>query len=187
MLTTTSAFAQRHEIGILVGATLPSAQVSIPPVVSASGGASFAGQVDYAYFLQETSHGNLYFELPAARVFKAAVNINLNYGGVAASASQAFFTPGLRFRFHPDARWSPYLNGGFGFGWFDAASVQVSGPAFVSATNGIKPAFDFGGGLMLRLNRMWALRGEVRDFVACGSNLPSHNHLVMSLGASIRF
>jgi opacity protein-like surface antigen len=180
-----AAFCQSNELSILAGATYPGAQVSILSNISISGGVSAAVQVDFAHLLSESPAGNLYLELPVTRVLKASVGVN-RYS-VSAASSQVFFTPGIRYRFAPRSRISPYLVGGFGFGWFDAANVRVDSDVSVNVADGLKPAFGVGGGMQLRIGGPFAFRAEIRDFVAAGSNISNRNHVVYQGGFGLRF
>jgi hypothetical protein len=180
-----AAFGQSNELSILAGATTHSVDVSILSVASISAGTSAAIQVDFAHRLKEGRSGTLYLELPAARVLKASVGIQT--GRVTAGTSQFFFTPGVRYQFSPASRISPYLAAGFGFGWFDRANIVVSGPVNVNVADGFQPAAGFGGGAEIRIRRGFVFRAEVRDYVACGANISSRNHVVYQGGFGFHF
>ncbi len=182
--TSPAVYGQSHELGILAGATNPSAQVDILSAVSVSAGTSVSVQVDYAYRLKSTPGGKLYLEFPATRVAKASVGIQWNR--VAAGQSKFFFTPGVRYRFLPASRVSPYVAGGFGFGWFDKTNIVISPPILVEVADGMRPAFGFGGGAALRIYRGLSFRAEVRDFVGCGAGT-ERNHVVYQRGFGVRF
>jgi hypothetical protein len=179
------AFAQRNELAVLAGATTPGAQVSIGGFASVSAGTTLAGQLNYAHLLRESSSGSLYLEFAAARVNKASVSIDSDL--VKAGVSQFVFTPGLRFKLLPASRLSPYVAGGFGFGWFDTASVHADPGFRVEAGNGIKPVFDAGGGVDFRVTRGFGLRAEVRDFVAAGTGVAHGQNVVVDFGFAFRF
>jgi hypothetical protein len=180
-----AGICQSNELSILAGATTSAASVTAPGV-SVSAGVTASVQVDYAHRLKETAGGKLYFELPAARVLKASVGINPNFVNV--GQSQFFVTPGLRYVFAPEARVAPYVAGGFGFGWYNAANLTViGGPVNVNVTEGFKPAAGIGAGAMLRITRGFAMRAEVRDYINCASNAPNRNHVAFNAGFGFRF
>ena len=181
-----AATAQSNELSILAGATNPSATVNVSSLASVSGGKSAAVQVDFAHRIKETASGNLYFEVPVTRVFKASVGVD--YDRMDVAQSKFFVTPGLRYAFAPGARLSPYVAGGFGFGWFESVRVAWSDPWLsVNVGDGVKPAAGFGGGAEIRISRSVTFRAEVRDFVNCASGDSSRNHVVYSGGFGWRF
>ena len=177
--------AQANELSVLAGAAHPSASVSVASIVSVSGGYTASVQADFAHRLKDGANGALYFELPAARVFHASVDVGLDH--VSASQSQLFFTPGMRYVFAPRARVSPYAAGGFGFGWYDAASLTVIGPASVRVLDGYHPAAGVGAGAEVRITRGLVFRAEVRDFINCAAGVGSRNHMVYNGGFGVRF
>jgi hypothetical protein len=179
------AAAQSNELSVLAGVGSPSANISVGSLVSVRAGVSASVQLDFAHRLKETSSGSLYLEVPAARVWKASVNVDAGHASV--SQSQFFFTPGLRYVFVPRSRVSPYASAGFGFGWFDAANLSVTGPVTVNVLEGFKPAAGFGAGVAVRIAGGLTFRAEMRDFVNCGSGAPSRNHLVYAGGFGYRF
>ena len=185
LVVSPAVFAQSNELSVLAGVGNPSANVSVGTGISVSGGVSASVQVDYAHRVKELSSGNLYFELPVTRVFKASVGIGAN--GINVAQSQFFVTPGLRYAFAPTSRVSPYAVGGFGFGWFDSVRVAFEGPFTVNAAAGMKPAAGFGAGAEVRITRGFALRAEVRDFVNCATAGSSRNHVVFNAGFGFHF
>jgi len=178
------AFAQSTEFGVLAGVSSSAATVTAPGV-SVSAGTTASVLVDFALRLKETPNGNLYFELPAARVHKA--NVGVSADRVTAGDAQFFFTPGLRYEFAPHARVSPYAVGGFGFGWFDGADVQVNGPIRVNVVDGFKPAAGVGAGAEIHISRRVGFRFEVRDFINCAAGIASRNHVAFNGGLGFRF
>ena len=128
------ALGQRNDLSVLAGVTTPAASINVGSLASISGGATAAVQLDYDYVLKDTRSGSLLLDLPAARVFKASVGLRSD--SLAVNQSQFFFTPGLRYQFAAGSRIAPYVSGGFGFGWFDAAGITVEGPVSVSVSEG---------------------------------------------------
>jgi hypothetical protein len=178
------AFSQSNEIGALAGVTVSAASVNAPGV-SVAAGKTPSVLVDFATRLMERPTGNLYLELPAARIHKASIGVNPDR--VAAGSSQFFFTPGLRYELAPHARVSPYGVAGFGFGWFDSADVHVNGPLNVKVLDGLKPAADAGAGVEVHLGRRIGLRFEVRDFINCAAGIAGRNHVTFNGGLGFRF
>ena len=180
-----SANGQRQEVGILGGAVTPSGQISVSSLASVSGGVTPAIQVSYAFRVVGTETSNLYVELPVSRVAKASLSVNEREAG--ASASQVFFTPGVRFNCFVSKHVSPYLMGGAGIGWFDSADVRVDPALSVSISSGLKPAVAFGGGAAFRLARFITFRLEMRDYVAVGSFAGNRNHVTYFGGVGLTF
>jgi len=179
------ASGQRHEIGILAGATTPSAQIEIGSLASVSGGASATVQVSYAFRVAGNDTSSLYVELPVSRVAKASVAVDER--GAGASASQVFFTPAVRWNFLTLQRVSPYLTGGAGLGWFDSVALRVDPSIQANVSSGFKPVVAFGGGVAFRLTRFMSFRVEMRDYIAAGSFVGNRNHLAYSGGFGFVF
>jgi len=70
-----AAFAQSNQVDVLAGITTSAATVSAPGV-SVNAGRTASVLADYALRLVERPTGNLYLELPAARIRKAAVGVS---------------------------------------------------------------------------------------------------------------
>ena len=180
-----SASGQQQEVGILAGATTPSAQITVGSFGSFSGGVSATVQVSYAFRVVGAETSSLYVELPVSRVAKASVSVDERGAGV--SVSQVFFTPGVRFKILPSKRVSPYLTAGAGFGWFDSADVKIDPDLRVNVSSGFKPVVTFGGGLEFRLTRFMNFRTEMCDYVAAGSFVGNRNHLAYAGGFGFVF
>lgn len=185
LLMMPAACGQRYEVGVLAGATTPAAQIAVGSLANVSGGASAAVQVSFAFRVVGDERSSLYVELPVSRVAKASLSVNEQGGG--ASASQAFFTPGVRWNFLPSKRVLPYLVGGAGLGWFDSVDVRVEPALHANLSNGFKPVVACGGGLAFRLARFLTLRMEMRDYIAVGSFAGNRNHLAYSGGVGFVF
>lgn len=83
-----------------------------------------------------------------------------------------FVTPGVRLKFFPTARFSPYLSTGGGLAWFEQSKQQINGSPNPAARELLRGAFDVGGGVDVPVWRFLALRGEVRDFY---TGTPNYN------------
>ncbi len=179
-----AAFAQSAEIDVVAGVTTPAATVSAPGV-GITAGRTWSLLADFAVRLRERPTGNLYLELPAARINKASVGVAPDH--VTAGVSKFFFTPGLRYELAPNARVSPYAAAGFGFGWFDSSDVHVTGPASVEVLDGLKPAAGVGAGAEIHITRRVGFRFEVRDFINCAAGIAPRNHVAFNGGFGFRF
>jgi opacity protein-like surface antigen len=180
------AHAQRNEFSVLAGVTLSTSDVKVGPISAASSSSTVAVEVGYAYKLKETSYGHFVIEVPVTWFNRGSAVVEP--GRIAASGGQyVFFTPGGRFEFGHGSRLVPYLAAGFGAASVEAGRVELDNVIRISAITGVKPAFDFAGGLEFRLSRHIGLRGEVRDFVVAGSGVDARNHPVFAAGLAFHF
>jgi opacity protein-like surface antigen len=101
-----------------------------------------------------------------------------------------YVTPGVRFKFRPASRISPYAVVGGGYADYEQSTTVIArgpNPASRQLARGV---FDFGAGVDVHLWRFIALRGEARDFYT-GSpnyNIPSISggqHNVVATGAFV--
>ena len=103
-----------------------------------------------------------------------------------------FLTPGLRLKFFPGSRLSPWGAIGGGYALYQQSAQLSNGQ---NTTNKFlnRGVFDYGGGLDYRLFRSIGLRGEVRDFFSGNPNLnvvlrsSSQHNVVASGGITLRF
>jgi hypothetical protein len=103
-----------------------------------------------------------------------------------------YVAPGVRLKFAPVARLSPWVALGGGYALYQQSTRFSNGE---NTTNKFlnRGVVDFGGGLDYKLFRFLGLRAEVRDLVSGNPNLNvalsssvQHN-LVSSGGITIRF
>jgi len=164
------------------GAKIPG--TSFPTIgaftTTTSSPASLAWQANFSWRIFSAGPTAAFLEFPVTGAPGQGVNSSVltSGGGFLVNAprrSAYFFTPGLRLRFL-NKRFSPYAVGGYGI---ESATilnneVMIAGSGgLASGTNGStdrvwKGAFDFGGGLDAKLNHLFSLRSEVRDFVRTG-------------------
>ena len=104
-----------------------------------------------------------------------------------------YITPGIRVKFLPTSRISPYALVGGGYADYEQSTTRIDGQPSSVSRELARGVFDFGGGLDYQLFRLFGLRGEVRDFVSGNPNLNvalssrmQHN-IVASGGISVRF
>jgi hypothetical protein len=137
-------------------------------------------QANFGWRLAHAGPVAVYFELPFTHVPSQTVNtfgqfdVGSNTTFPESSTDSAyFFTPGFRFRFLNKAV-SPYTVAGAGV---ERATLVQDGlinlGTALTANSGVptrnfKGVFDFGGGVDVKLTRLFALRTEFRDFVRTG-------------------
>jgi hypothetical protein len=103
-----------------------------------------------------------------------------------------YLTPGLRLKFVPRSRLSPWVAIGGGYALYQQSAQLSNGQ---NTTNKFlnRGVFDYGGGLDYRLFRFIGLRGEVRDFFSGTPNLnvalssSTQHNVVTSGGITLRF
>jgi len=81
-----------------------------------------------------------------------------------------YVTPGLRLKFFPNSRLSPWCAIGGGYALYEESAQLSNGQ---NTTNKFlnRGVFEYGGGLDYRLFRFIGLRGEIRDFFSGNPNL----------------
>jgi opacity protein-like surface antigen len=159
-----AAFAQEHEVALLVGRLKPSDRGldSLQPIRAAFDGA-VSYEVNYANRMVDGELASLHWEItivgaPSAGVKSTNLLLPKNY-------SSLFFTPGLKLKLFPGGGISPYIVGGVGLGRYKESDTILSGGANTGDRANTTWAFNFGGGVDFNLFGPVAVRGEVRDFV----------------------
>jgi hypothetical protein len=75
-----------------------------------------------------------------------------------------YVLPGVRVKFAPGARVSPYAAFGAAYGLFEQSVARIDGGANEAPRFIHRGALAFGGGLDVRVWRFIGARGEIRDF-----------------------
>ena len=131
-------------------------------------------------------YGEIEFVAIANRTLTAAAaTVPQNYASL-------YLTPGLRFKFFPGLRLSPWGAIGGGYGLYQQSAQLSNGQ---NTTNKFlnRGVFEYGGGLDYRLFRFIGLRGEVRDFFSGNPDLnvtlssSTQHNVVASGGIILRF
>jgi hypothetical protein len=97
-----------------------------------------------------------------------------------------YVTPGLRLKFFPNSRLSPWGAIGGGYALYEE-SAQLSDGQNTTSTFLNRGVFEYRGGLDYRLFRFIGLRGEVRDFFSGNPNLNTQHNVVASGGIIVPF
>jgi opacity protein-like surface antigen len=178
--------AQKHELGLTLG------RLSAPAYSSTSGDlnldAGIALQANYGYtFLIRRS-----FSIAAEVHFLANGQREVRSGFLAATRDVAtlYVTPGVRLKFRPIARFSPYLTVGGGYALYEQSFFQIDGADNPAPRFTHRGALMFGGGLDTPLWRWVGLRFEVRDFYTGNPSLntalrPGGQHNVVAGGGLV--
>jgi opacity protein-like surface antigen len=156
--------AQQHELGFQLGRMAANSRNS----VRLGSGTSF--QFNYGYRLAELGKAALYGEVH----FLANPQRVVGSGFPTATRDVAtiFLTPGLKVKFFPTGRVSPYVTAGGGWAVFEQSTSQLNGQPNPAPRSVNKSVFGYGGGVDFQVVRKFALRAEVRDFY---SGNPAYN------------
>jgi len=146
--------------------------------------------INYGHRLVGAKIAALYGEvefvaIPNRPVTAANATVPQNYASL-------YLAPGVRFKFFPSSRLSPWAAVGGGYALYQESAQLSNGQ---STTNKFlnRGVFDYGGGLDYRLFRFIGLRGEVRDFFSGNPNLntalssSTQHNVVASGGIILRF
>jgi len=124
-------------------------------------------------------YGEIQFvAIPNRSLTAASAVVPQNYASL-------YFTPGLRLKFFPCSRLSPWAVIGGGYALYEQSDRLSNGQ---KTTNKFlnRGVFDFGGRVNYKLFRFFGLRGEVRDFLSGNPNLnvalSSTQHNVVASG-----
>ena len=162
--TAVAASAQQREISILVG-RLKTGDKGISGVQTIK--AAFDGAVSY-----EITYGRRFVDGKVAALYgelliagAPSTKIKVTNVVLPNSYSSLFFTPGLKVKLFPGGGISPYVAAGLGMGRYSGDAQTSTGQQVQGDTANTTWAFNYGGGVDLNLASVFAIRGEVRDFI----------------------
>jgi opacity protein-like surface antigen len=157
--------AQRHEIGVLFGGFQPQDRnltgAGNSKALVESG---FAISAAYAVRWKQWRAASLHVEIPF--VASPQHRIQSARQSLTRDIATLYLTPGLKVRFAPHRRVTPYLAAGAGYALFEHSTARIDGAANTAPRHLHRGAFQFGGGVEVKLLRFLALRIEARDFVS---------------------
>src|SRR5579872_1373697 len=163
--TTGAAYGQNQDFALPLGIIAPSYSVTSGPNSQVSAGAGVAFQINYGHQVTGTKWGDLYLEIPVILAWRGDTFAGDSFASTNATGIGAF-VPGARFRFPSVGRASFFVAAGGGIGWYDKSIIMAGrGTASISGHTTATAAFDFGGGMDLRLTRLLSVRLEVRDLI----------------------
>lgn len=161
----------KNEVGLLLGAlSTGSRDIQLPTPSRAEIDAGITYQISYGRRFVNAKVAALYGEVlfaatPLQEVRSTNTTIPRDYASL-------FFTPGLKLKFVPGWRVSPYIAAGGGFARFRESDFRTNNQPNTGQIGTNTGVFNYGGGVDIRLFRYLGLRGEIRDFV---SGNPSFN------------
>ena len=162
LLPAAAAADYKNEVGLLLGGIRTPNRSIVPGPGSIEASTGIAFQATYARLLKQTERVGIYFEVPFVAsplqdVSSANTAVPLNYASL-------FVTPGVKFKFRPQQKVSPFFAVGGGFARFDESEDLVTNlpnPGPRGTSTGV---LQFGGGFDVKVFSRISLRGEVRDF-----------------------
>jgi opacity protein-like surface antigen len=152
--------AQRHELGLTLGRIHgPSRSVSGGTLDLDSG---IALQANYGYrFLARPNYAIsavVHFAANGQREVQSTI------GAATRDIATAYVTPGLRLKFAPTRKFSPWVTGGAGYALYEQSFFRIDGMDNQAPRFTHRGAVMFGGGADFPLWRWIQGRVEIRDF-----------------------
>jgi hypothetical protein len=170
-----AARAQKHEIGLTLGNLFGASRTS--PAGNLRLGSGAGWQANYGYRLAGGSKAALYGEFHF--LANGLREIRSSNSSATRDVATLYATPGIRVKFTPDARMSPYAAVGGGYGLYEQSLFQLNGQPNSAPRFTHRGVVAFGGGLDFKLWRWLGARGEIRDFYSAN---PSFNAPTKSSG-----
>jgi opacity protein-like surface antigen len=166
--------AHKNELAFGLGG-IPSLSRSDTPSLDAGSGVAF--QVNYGRRFLNSRNVALYGEInflasPLRDVSSSVRTATHDFASL-------YLTPGIRVKFMPASRISPYALIGAGYADYEQSRTRINGQPNSISRQLARGVLDFGAGVDVRVWRFVALRGEARDFYT-GS--PGYNIATISGG-----
>ena len=166
--------APRNELAFGLGG-IPALSRSDSPSLDAGSGVAF--QVNYGRRFFTNNKVALYGEInflasPLRDISSSVTTATRDF-------SSLYLTPGIRVKFLPASRVSPFVLVGGGYADYEQSTTLINGQPNLASRELARGVFDFGAGVDVRIWRFVALRGEARDYYT-GS--PEYNVATISGG-----
>jgi opacity protein-like surface antigen len=180
-----TSFAQQHEIGLTLGAITGTQRSREKGALHFGSGTALQANYGYRFW-----HGRRVALLGEVH-FLANPQRKIESASITATRDVAslFITPGIRIKFAPMARVSPYVVGGGGYADFEQSLTTVDvrpNPAPRYTHRGV---LDFGAGADFSVSRWLAFRAEFRDFYSGSPNFniptPGGQHNLVAGGGFV--
>jgi hypothetical protein len=164
----------KNELAFGLGG-IPALSRSDSPSVDAGSGVAF--QVNYGRRVLSGKKAALFGEVnfvasPLREISTSVVSATHDFASL-------YITPGIRVKFLPGSRLSPYVAVGGGYADYEQSNKRLDGGANQAPRELARGVFDFGAGFDVKVWRFLALRGEARDFY---SGSPGYNLASVSGG-----
>ena len=175
----------KNELAFGLGG-IPALSRSDSPSLDAGSGVAF--QVNYGRRFLDRSKVAVYGEInfvasPLREVSTAAGTATHDFASL-------YVTPGIRVKFRPAARISPYAVVGGGYADYEQSLTRIDGRPNQAPRQLARGVFDFGAGVDVHVWRFVAVRGEARDFYTGSPNyniqsISGGQHNVVATGAFV--
>jgi opacity protein-like surface antigen len=151
--------ARKNELAFGLGG-IPALSRSDAPSLDAGSGVAF--QVNYGRRFLGGHNAALYGEInflasPTREVSSSVTTATHDFASL-------YVTPGIRLKFLPASRISPYAVAGGGYADYEQSTTRIDGRTNPVSRQLARGVLDFGVGVDVRVWRFVALRGEARDF-----------------------
>lgn len=193
-----AAFAQKNEIGLMLGATItpdrdvrPQVSTGQPPTTTARIGTGLTYGLSYARRVVDARVASLHAEVVFFAVPSNDVKSALSF--VPRNFASLFVTPGLKLKFLPQSPVTPYVAAGGGFARFAESDFLGNNAPNTGRRGTNRGAFNYGGGLEFKVFPFVSLRGEVRHFITGNPQFNAvfvsdkQHSVISSVGLVLRF
>ena len=166
--------APKNELALGLGG-IPALSRSDSPSLDAGSGVAF--QVNYGRRFLSGNELALYGEINFAA--SPLRDVSSSVTTATHDFASLYLTPGIRVKFRPSSRISPYAVVGGGYADYEQSFTRIDGRPNQASRQLARGVFDFGAGVDVRVWRFVALRGEARDFY---TGAPNYNIASISGG-----
>jgi opacity protein-like surface antigen len=164
----------KNELALGLGG-IPALSRSDTPSLDAGTGVAF--QVNYGRRFFKGRTVALYGEINA--LANPLRDVSSSVPTATHDFASLYITPGIRVKFLPTSRISPYALVGGGYADYEQSTTRIDGQPNSVSRELARGVFDFGAGVEVRVWRFVALRGEARDFY---SGSPAYSIATVSGG-----
>lgn len=181
----TPSCAQRHEIGLTLGRVLSSEQSTPGGFLDLKSGAAL--QANYGVRIGASGAAALFGEVHfLSSPLRDVASIQ---SGATRDFATLYIAPGVRVKFAPEGRFSPYLTIGGGYALYEQSTMTIGGQPNSAPRHIHRGLLQFGGGVDVGVLRWFGLRFEVRDFYtgkpALNVSTPGGLHNVVAGGGFV--
>ena len=177
--------APKNELAFGLG-WIPALSRSDSPRLDAGSGVAF--QVNYGRRIANRNAVALYAEVNF--IASPLRDVSSTIKTASRDFASLYVTPGIRVKFRPTSRISPFVVVGGGYADYEQSLTRLDGRPNKAPRELARGVFDFGAGVDAHVWRFIALRGEARDFY---TGTPNYNiasisggqHNVVATGAFV--
>jgi hypothetical protein len=173
---------QNSDIYLMAGPTSNQKQVIGGTNVTVYGSKGYSTNVGYGYQIMRKSAASLWVELDPGLNSTPTADTASIPGSI--SQQSTISTLGVRLMIPVESRISFFGAVGGGVGDFENPNLTSDNPPDLKTTDVYHGVFDFGGGVDIRLSRIFSIRVDARDYVT-GRDLagvPGRNHFLPMVG-----